>query len=259
MLVEALIVTFVYVLGRCEWFLGSSNIRRPIVLGTILGILLGQPAQGAIMGATLELAFIGAVSIGASLPPEMISGTVLGVGFAIVTGGGTETALALGIPIASLLLVVNTVLNQPILILMCHRCDHYAELGDTRGFERTVLASGFIPTIIMAPIIFCAFYFGTDAVTSALNVVPDFVRSGISVACGMIPAIGFAMLAQMVWGKKVAPFFFLGYFLVAYLEISTTGITIFAVIIAALIMLLGNHGNLQLTANAKEEVDDNEF
>ena len=75
----------------------------------------------------------------------------------------------------------------------------------------------------------------------------------------MIPAIGFAMLAQMVWGKKVAPFFFLGYFLVAYLEISTTGITIFAVIIAALIMLLGNHGNLQLTANAKEEVDDNEF
>ena len=184
---------------------------------------------------------------------------MLGVGFAIVTGGGTETALALGIPIASLLLVVNTVLNQPILILMCHRCDHYAELGDTRGFERTVLASGFIPTIIMAPIIFCAFYFGTDAVTSALNVVPDFVRSGISVACGMIPAIGFAMLAQMVWGKKVAPFFFLGYFLVAYLEISTTGITIFAVIIAALIMLLGNHGNLQLAANAKEEVDDNEF
>ena len=99
MLVEALIVTFVYILGRCEWFLGSSNIRRPIVLGTILGILLGQPAQGAIMGATLELAFIGAVSIGASMPPEMISGTVLGVGFAIVTGGGTDTALALGIPI----------------------------------------------------------------------------------------------------------------------------------------------------------------
>ena len=55
MLVEALIVTFVYILGRCEWFLGSSNIRRPIVLGTILGILLGQPAQGAIMGATLNL------------------------------------------------------------------------------------------------------------------------------------------------------------------------------------------------------------
>ena len=74
MLVEALIVTFVYILGRCEWFLGSSNIRRPIVLGTILGILLGQPAQGAIMGATLELAFIGAVSIGASMPPELISG-----------------------------------------------------------------------------------------------------------------------------------------------------------------------------------------
>lgn len=255
MLIKALLVTIVYFFGRCEWLLGSSNIRRPIVLGTLTGIVLGHPAEGAIMGASLELAFIGAVSIGASLPPEMISGTTLGVAFAILSGGGTETALALGIPIASLLLVVNTVLNQPILIFMCHRADHYAEIADTRGIGRTMFLSGLIPTLIMCPIIFSAVYFGSDVVTQALGFVPEFVKTGVAIACNMIPAIGFVMLAQMVWNKKIAAFFFLGYFLVQYLQIPTTGITIFAVIVASL-MMISTEKNKTDTA---VEVDNNEF
>ena len=72
----------------------------------------------------------------------------------------------------------------------------------------------------------------------------------------MIPAIGFAMLAQMIFSKKLAPFFFIGYFLVQYLEISTMGIAIFAVLIA---ILLGYAKIDAMKVQRAAEVDDNEF
>lgn len=56
----------------------------------------------------------------------------------------------------------------------------------------------------------------------------------MNVAAGLLPLLGFAMLAQMMMNKKVVPFFFLGFFLVAYAGISTTGVAIFAVIMAAI-------------------------
>lgn len=60
------------------------------------------------MGATLELAFIGSFSVGASIPPDVVTGGILGVAFAITSGAGTETALLLGLPIATLTLILKT-------------------------------------------------------------------------------------------------------------------------------------------------------
>lgn len=58
------------------------------------------------MGATLELAFIGSFSVGASIPPDVVTGGILGR-FAITAGAGTETALLLGLPIATLTLILK--------------------------------------------------------------------------------------------------------------------------------------------------------
>jgi fructoselysine and glucoselysine-specific PTS system IIC component len=67
-------------------------------------VAIGRPSNsaGVIMGATLELAFIGSFSVGASIPPDVVTGGILGVAFAITSGAGTETALLLGLPIATL-------------------------------------------------------------------------------------------------------------------------------------------------------------
>ena len=61
-------------------------------MGAITGVVLGDISTGVTLGATLELAFMGAFAIGASIPPEMISGTVLGTAFTITTGAVPETA-----------------------------------------------------------------------------------------------------------------------------------------------------------------------
>ena len=45
---------------------------------------------------------MGAMQIGAAVPPDVIVGAGLGTAFAIISGKGTETALALALPISIL-------------------------------------------------------------------------------------------------------------------------------------------------------------
>ena len=75
-------------------------IQRPIVMGPLVGLVLGDVNAGLAVGATLELAFMGNVTIGAALPPEITAGGILGTALAIVSGNGTEAALALAPPAA---------------------------------------------------------------------------------------------------------------------------------------------------------------
>ena len=63
------------------------------------------------------------------------------------------------------------------------------------------------------------------------------------------------MLAQMMMNKKVAAFFFLGFFLVAYSGMSTTGVAIFAVIMAAIMYVFFDKDSSKV-APAVEETDD---
>lgn len=108
MLLQAILLGLVAMLGNAEYLFGTSLLSRPLVMGTLTGIVLGDVQTGVTLGATLELAFMGAFSIGASIPPEMISGTVLGTAFTITTGAGPETALTVGLPVASLVLIAKT-------------------------------------------------------------------------------------------------------------------------------------------------------
>ena len=223
-MVEALLLGLVAFIAQSEYALGTSLISRPIVTGLLTGLVLGDVQTGVIMGATLELAFIGSFSVGASIPPDVVTGGILGVAFAITSGAGTETALLLGLPIATL----TPMLSQ--------KADGYAERADTRGIERMHLIAGFGLSLMLATVVTVSFLVGSNAVKSLLDTIPEFIKHGLSVATGIIPALGFAMLARLLINKKVAPYFFLGFVLMAYLKIPVTGIAILGAIVAVVMV-----------------------
>lgn len=239
MLVKTLLIFLITLLGYSEWLLGTSYVQRPIVLGPLVGLVMGDMATGIIMGATMELAMVGAVSIGAYNPPDTISGTILGVSLAMQAGADASAALTLGIPIATIVLALDTALGQPVMLFLIHRIDKNVEDGDMRAITRNMLIAGYAQSWCGLLIVPLAFYFGSDAVASLLAVIPEFVSTGMDIAAGLLPALGFAMLAQMIMNKTVLPFFFAGFFLVAYFGIGTTGVAIFAAIIVAALVVLG--------------------
>ena len=77
----------------------------------------------------------------------------------------------------------------------------------------------------------------------------------MEIAGGLLPAMGFALLAQMIMKKSIAPFFFIGYFIVVYSGVSTTGVALFAILILAALFGIsstGLFGSGRVTAVADE-------
>lgn len=256
-MLQAILLGLISMLGNAEYLMGTSLLSRPLVMGALTGIVMGDIPTGVTLGATLELAFMGAFSIGASIPPEMISGTVLGTAFAITTGSGAETALTLAIPIASLVLIFKNLGMVFILPAFVHKADDYANKGDLKGVARMHFLGGFFGVnLIIGVLVAVSYYVGSPAVQALLNVIPEWIQNGLQIAMGLLPAIGFGLLMQMIINKEVACFFALGYALSVYLKIPVTGIAIFGCIIAIVLTQLRSQQKEVYAGNGVDEDDD---
>lgn len=250
---ETLLIGIIAVFGYCEYFLGTQMIQRPIVMGALVGLALGDLRQGLIIGASIELVFMGVAAIGAAIPPEVTAGGILGTAFAIKSGSGPEVALALALPIATVGLLAKNCIYLLVRPMLAHKADKYADEGNLRGVEMMHLLSTLIFVVTMSTIVTLSFNLGSGVVKSFLEMVPKVITDGLSIATGLLPAVGFALLAKMIMTKKVIPFFFLGFAIAAYLKVPVMGIAILGAITA--IVIVGNENKL-----SKEVAeDDNEF
>lgn len=64
MLTQAILIGLVAMCVTFEWALGTCLASRPIVTGVLIGLVMGDLQTGIIVGATLEMVFIGSVTIG---------------------------------------------------------------------------------------------------------------------------------------------------------------------------------------------------
>lgn len=261
-MITALLLGIIAFIAQCEYALGTSLICRPIVTGLLTGIVMGDIKAGVIMGATLELAFIGSFSVGGSLPPDVVTGGILAVAFSIASKSGVETVLLLALPIATFSLVMKNLYNGIIIPMLLHKADNYADKGDYKGIERMHLLAGFGLSALLGLITFTGFYLGGDTVGNLLKMIPSFVQKGLEVATGIIPALGFAMLARLLLNKELVVYLLLGFFVAAYTGIPLTGIAIFGAILAVILVNLSSNGmnNREAVVNTQGgDLEDEDF
>ncbi|MDB5024545.1 MAG: hypothetical protein JWP78_2300 [Mucilaginibacter sp.] len=234
MSVSFILIALIAMFGHSEDFLGTTLLSRPLVLGPLVGWVLGDLTQGVIIGATLELIFMGNIKVGAAIPPDVVTGGVLGTAFAIISGKGPAIALAIAVPVSILaemvisgLFVLRAVLNK--------KFNQYADQGDYRNIQRLHILSGLLRPLLMGVIILLALQLGAGAMKSFLDMIPAWLQSGLQVAGNMLPALGFALLMNLMFNKTVAPYFFLGFVLAAYLKLPVIAIGGLGVIIALIV------------------------
>lgn len=218
-----------------EEFLGGILLYRPIVVGPIIGAVMGDLNTGLIIGSTLELAFVGNTPIGASNPPDITSGTILATAFAISTGQGLEAAVALGVPIAALVLFIKNINYSFIFTTFSSIADKYAEQGNSDKVVQMHLIGGILGRIFISLVVGISYYLGSPIVEKFLNSIPKFVLNGINIATGILPALGFAVLACLIINRKNIVFCLLGFVLAIYLKLPILAIAIIGTIIAIII------------------------
>ena len=249
--VQAVLVTLVAFIGYMHSYVGSTMHNRPIIMGTLVGLVLGDLTTGIIVGGTLELVFLGAVPIGASNPPDMVSGAVIGTAFTIVSKAEIGMAVTLAVPIASLVLLFDNFQMSVLLPAMSHIADKYAEAGDPNGVDRVTRIASIGNKVLLSLIVGISFYVGVPMIETLLEIIPEWVTRGFDVAAGIIPALGFALLAKMIVSKELVAYLLLGFLITAYLGVPTFGVALAGLVVALIV----------LNTNKKEEVieDDNEF
>lgn len=72
--------------GLCTWdqFGPHLGFRKPLLASVGVGIILGDMTTAIMIGATMELMWLGVNNIGAYVPPDVISGTIVGAALGIM-------------------------------------------------------------------------------------------------------------------------------------------------------------------------------
>jgi PTS system mannose-specific IID component len=252
MTVAIILITLIAMFGHAEDFLGTVLLNRPLVLGPLVGLVLGDFTQGIMIGATLELIFMGNIKVGAAIPPDVITGGVLGTAFAIMSGKGPAVALALAVPIS----IIAEMVISGLFIFRAgfnKKFNEYAEQGDWNKLQWLHILSGLLKPLLMGLITFLALLLGADVMKTFLDQIPEWVNTGLQVAGNMLPALGFALLMNVMFNKKVAPYFFLGFILSSYLKLPMIAIGTLGVIVALI-----TTGISHKETESEEESDNND-
>ncbi|AZP04879.1 PTS mannose/fructose/sorbose/N-acetylgalactosamine transporter subunit IIC [Jeotgalibaca ciconiae] len=227
-IIVALIAAVIYMESRIG---GQHMLDRPIIIGPLVGLAMGDFNAGLIIGGQLELVWMGLVGIGTSTPPDVVVGSALATALAIQTGADYQTTLALAIPIALLAQMVAIgvgILNTT----FAHYADKQIEKGNWKGIAVGNWTGSLVYFLSKFLMVFIGFMVGGNAITAIVNNIPQVIQSGLGQSGNLLPALGIAMLMQLTFDKKYAAFLFLGFALVAFFDINTIGAAVMGAICA---------------------------
>lgn len=222
--------------------------NRCIIMAAGVGVILGDPVTGLMMGAVGELAFMGyGVNQGGSIPPNPMGPGIVGALMAIVNKVPVETALALSIPFAVFFQFVLTA-TYTFCTTLSGTALKALDRKDFRTFRLTANVTIWIFAIV-GFLVGLAAALSTSGLGALIDMIPAWLNNGLTVAGKMLPAIGFAMILNVMGKTEHIPFVLLGYVAACYLGLNTMGLTILATAVALIVFFNTGKGN----AAAEEE------
>lgn len=243
MLIKALLITLVAIIATVDYNGPLFMLHRPLVTGFMVGVVLGNITQGLMIGATLELMWLGVTGIGGYTPPDTISGAIVGTAFGILAGQGTTAAIAIAVPVSVVTQQLD-VLAKTVDIYFVKKADRDAENGDMSHIGLWQYSSLAVIVLFKIVPIFIAVLVGGNYVKSLFALIPPVIMKGLTVAGGILPAIGFAMLLNMMLKKNMWVYLLVGFTCVAFGKMSTIGVTMVGIIVAYFgSQIMANHNS----------------
>ena len=264
MLMHALMAALsVFICFAGNYLTGQSMMERPLVVGLVTGILMGDMKTGILMGAALEAVFLGNVNIGGVIAAEPVTATTLATTFAIISHVETKAAITLDIPIGMLAAFVVMFLKNVLMNVFAPALDDAARENNQKKIVALHYGTWALYYLIISAISFLGVLLGSGPVNALVENIPAKLMNGLSAAGGLLPAVGFAMLMKLLWDNKLAVFYLLGFILTAYLKLPAVAVAVVGVVICVVtsqrdlqisnLVLAGPKGSGQMTKEDDEE------
>jgi len=248
-------IVWVFVQG-VDRLLSWQTLQRPLVTAMLTGLAFGDIQTGIVMGAALEAIFMGISAIGGTIPADACSASIISVSMAVLTNANMTTGIALALPIGTLLATTGSVWKI-FLSSLAPYWEKLAQSGNDKKFLHTLIFFGIIvDRLPQTIIIFASVAFGVSGLEYAINYLPVWVMSGFDAAAGMMTAVGFAILAAMIWDKIFIGFFFIGFVLAQYFKLDTVAIAIIMGVVS-LMYFVNDKKILDSRSETKRGITDN--
>ena len=190
--ITILLVAIVALLAGMEGILDEFQFHQPLVACTLIGLVTGHLQEGILLGGSLQMMALGWANVGAAVAPDAALASVASsiIMVLALNGGATDSAKAVTTAIAVAVPLSVAGLFRTIATAIAHAMDGCAEKGDFSGIERwqyaAILMQGLriaIPAVLLCVI-------PAEAVTNALNAMPDWLSGGMAVGGGMVASVG---------------------------------------------------------------------
>lgn len=248
-IITIILIIIVALLAGMEGVVDEFQFHQPIVACTLIGLVSGHLTEGVMLGGSLQMIALGWANVGAAVAPDAALASVASAIIMVLglQGGSTNvqtaisTAIAVAIPLSVAGLFL-TMICRTIAIPMVHFMDAAAEKGNMHAIDMwqilPILLQGIriaIPAALLCVV-------PAETVTNALNQMPAWLSGGMTVGGGMVAAVGYAMVINMMSTKETWPFFALGFVLAAIGELTLIALGAIGVALALVYLGLKENG-----------------
>lgn len=247
----------------------GNYTATPIVYSLGVGIILKDIQTAVIIGAAGQTVFLGfGISPGGVRPPEPIAPGIFATVIAIVEKrNGTVDANSI-YPLASAFTLVATsvavgILMQVVITALFTAMAPFSQMAKKAVLNNKMILFKIYSNLTIFLLMAVGFIFGllvglsASGIGQAAKNIPTWLRTGLRVGGGMLPALGFALILKVMLKKEYFGFVFLGYFLTvvfdAIARITNTSFSVIGLTIAAISIILIIL-NIKKLANIKEAI-----
>lgn len=259
---QILALTALAFFAICENLSIAVMATQPVIIGTVAGIIMGDMKMGLAVGATLQLMILGVGTYGGASMPDYMTGAIVGTVFAVTSGKGVDFGIGLAVPVG-LLMVQLDVLARFSNVFFAKRVEAAVERMDFGAIKRNTWLGSLSWGLSRAIPVFLMLIFGQNLVNLIVGHMPDWLMGGLTVAGGLLPAVGIAILLRYLPVKSYISYLLIGFFAAAYLSVPMVGVAILGIAMAVMAFKQYLEKNQKVvavnTGVAKEGLLDGEF
>ena len=243
-IISMILVVIVAFLAGIEGVVDEFQFHQPLVACTLIGLVTGNLEAGIVLGGSLQMIALGWANIGAAVAPDAALAAVASA-IILVQGGqgraGVDTAIAVAIPLAVAGLFL-TMIVRTLSVICVHQMDAAAAKGSFKGVEAWHIIAVCLQGIRIAIPAAALLAIPSSAVAAALNSMPAWLTDGMSIGGGMVVAVGYAMVINMMATREVWPFFAIGFAFAAISQLTLIALGAIGVAIAFIYLNLSKQG-----------------
>lgn len=222
--VQMFMVILVAFIAGMEGILDELEFHQPLLSCTLIGLATGHVKECLYLGGYMQLITLGWANLGASLAPDVcLSGVSAAIMTVCALNAGKDNPIFLAIAIAIPLSIIGkymSALTRQTTVNIMYKMEDAALKGNIGTFEAlhifATLLQGFrvaFPSLIL---LLTAGHF----MPYLMDMLGPELLKGLEIGCRMLPAVGFAIVINVISAKEIWPFFGLGFCLAGIQSLS---------------------------------------